>query len=81
VGEAMSRWLNGTSDDKMPAQLFAAIMQGMSELLTTEGARRRAKLELERTPETKPASLSIMESYRKAKTPPDQGKDSGNKSE
>jgi len=74
----MSRWLNGTSDDKMPAQLFAAIMQGMSELLTTEGARRRAKLELERTPETKPASLSIMESYRKDR---DQGKDSGNKSE
>ena len=64
VGEAMTRWLSGTSDDKMPAQLFAAIMQGMSELLTTEGARRRAKLELERVPEKKPASLAIMQQYR-----------------
>lgn len=81
VGEAMTRWLSGTSDDKMPAQLFAAIMQGMSELLTTEGARRRAKLELERVPEKKPASLAIMQQYRAkgdAKIPSDQGEDAGN---
>jgi hypothetical protein len=64
IGEAMSRWLNGTSDDKMPAQLFSAIMQGMTELLTTEGARRRARLELTREAPQAPASISIMEGYR-----------------
>jgi len=81
IGEAMSRWLQGTSDDKMPAQLFAAIMQGMSELLTTEGARRRMKLELQRVPEVKPASLAIMEQYRTPKSASDHGEDTGNKPE
>ncbi len=38
----------------------------MTELLTTEGARRRARIELERAvkPE-KPASVTIMEAYRR----------------
>lgn len=44
VAEAMSRNLiNG----RFSAQLFAAVLSGMTELLTTEGARRRARLEIE----------------------------------
>jgi hypothetical protein len=44
VAEAMSRNLVA---GRFSAQLFAAVMSGMTELLTTEGARRRARLELE----------------------------------
>lgn len=63
VAEAMSRNL---SSGRFSAQLFAAVMAGMTELLTTEGARRRARIELERAvkPE-KPASVTIMEAYRR----------------
>lgn len=46
VAEAMSRNL---SAGKFSAQLFAAVMSGMSSLLTTEGDRRRVRLELERS--------------------------------
>jgi hypothetical protein len=47
--------------------LFSAVMAGMTELLTTEGARRRARVELEcgEQPE-EPASVAIMDRYRKA---------------
>lgn len=44
VAEAMSRNLNA---GRFSAQLFAAVLSGMTELLTTEGARRRARLEIE----------------------------------
>jgi hypothetical protein len=43
VAEVMSRNL---ADGNMSAVMFAAVMSAMTELLTTEGARRRARLEL-----------------------------------
>ncbi len=46
LAEAMSRNLEA---GRFSAQLFAAVMSGMSSLLTTEGDRRRLKIELERT--------------------------------
>lgn len=45
VAEAMSRNL---SDGKFSAMLFASVMSAMSSLLTTEGDRRRLRVELER---------------------------------
>jgi hypothetical protein len=46
IAEAMSRNLTA---GRFSGQLFAAIMSGMSDLLVTEGDRRRVKLELQRT--------------------------------
>ena len=45
VAEVMSRNLEAS---RFSAQLFAAVSSAMTELLTTEGARRRARIELER---------------------------------
>lgn len=45
VAEAMSRNLEAS---RFSAQLFAAVSSAMTELLTTEGARRRMRIELER---------------------------------
>lgn len=64
VAEAMSRNLN--SGERFSAVLFAAVMSGMTELLTTEGARRRARVELEREEPSAPPSVAIMEKYRRA---------------
>jgi hypothetical protein len=64
VAEAMSRNLN--SGERFSAVLFAAVMAGMTELLTTEGARRRARLELERGTQPEKASVHLMEKYRNA---------------
>lgn len=48
VAEAMSRNLK---DAKFSAMLFASIMSAMGDLLVTEGARRRVKVELQRESE------------------------------
>ena len=64
LAEAMSRNL---ADRRFSAQLFASVMSAMTELLVTEGARRRARIEIER--EVKPAeapSVAIMDRYRQA---------------
>ena len=45
VAEAMSRNLD---DGRFSAQLFQSVMSAMTDLLVTEGARRRARVELER---------------------------------
>src|SRR5690625_3933805 len=45
VAEAMSRNLES---GRFSGQLFAAVMSAMTDLLTTEGSRRRARLEIER---------------------------------
>jgi hypothetical protein len=46
--------------------LFSAVLSGMTELLTTEGARRRARIELERVEQPEqPAAVAIMEEYRR----------------
>lgn len=59
VAEAMSRSLQGA---RFSGQLFAAIMSSMSDLVVTEGARRRVKLELQREAEgSSEVDDSIME--------------------
>ncbi|MFJ9408569.1 hypothetical protein [Streptomyces sp. NPDC101393] len=66
VAEAMSRNLK---QGKFSAQLFQSVMSGMTELLTTEGARRRARVELERAGETEQSvdpAVALMDDYRKA---------------
>lgn len=67
VAEAMSRNL---LQGRFSAQLFAAVMSGMTELLTTEGARRRARIELERAKDDgdseTSAKVAQMNEYRKA---------------
>lgn len=44
VAEAMSRSLKS---GRFSGQLFASIMSSMGDLVVTEGARRRAKIELD----------------------------------
>jgi hypothetical protein len=64
VAEAMSRNLE---NPRFSAQLFAAVMAGMTELMTTEGARRRARVELERRKSAEPqvpAGVTAMADYR-----------------
>ena len=66
VAEAMSRGLQAS---RFSAQLFAAVSSAMTELLTTEGARRRARLEIERGKsgeEKKPADVTALDDYRAA---------------
>jgi len=66
VAEAMSRGLGAS---RFSAQLFAAVSSAMTELLTTEGARRRARLEIERGKsgeEGKPADVTALDDYRAA---------------
>jgi hypothetical protein len=63
VAEAMSRSLKG----KLSSVMFAAVMSAMTELLTTEAARRRARIELERqTDAAEPPAVASMERYRQA---------------
>lgn len=45
VAEAMNRSLRG---GRLSGQLFSAILSASSDLLSTEGARRRMRVELER---------------------------------
>lgn len=66
VAEAMSRNL---ASGKFSAQLFQSVSSAMTELLTTEGARRRARVELQREmADERPAdpAVALMEDYRKA---------------
>ncbi|MDH2424746.1 hypothetical protein [Sphaerisporangium sp. TRM90804] len=64
VAEAMTRNLNAS---RFSAQMFAAVMGAMTELLTTEGARRRARLELERRrPDDEEAGVTVLDDYRAA---------------
>ena len=66
LAEAMSRNL---AAGRFSATLFAAVMSGMTELLTTEGARRRARVELQRAEPEQPASVALMARYRDAARP------------
>ncbi|MCA6090956.1 hypothetical protein LE181_02045 [Streptomyces sp. SCA3-4] len=65
VAEAMSRNLD---TGRFSAQLFAAVTSAMTELLTTEGARRRVRIELERAPaeQETPAGVTAIANYRAA---------------
>lgn len=62
VAEGMSRNLDG---GRFSAQLFAAVNSAMSNLLVTEGDRRRVRLELQRG-ESGPerANVPSLEDYR-----------------
>ncbi|WP_367129941.1 MULTISPECIES: hypothetical protein [Streptomyces] len=66
VAEAMSRNLGAGA--RFSAQLFAAVSSAMTELLTTEGARRRVRVELEREPaeEGIPVGVTAIADYRAA---------------
>lgn len=63
VAEAMSRNLK---QKQFSSVLFASVMSGMSDLLTTEAARRRVRMEIDRegSPE-QPASVTAIADYRK----------------
>lgn len=68
IAEAMTRNLEA---GRFSAQLFAAVLSGMTELLTTEGARRRARLEIERAcagdgGNRQPAGVTALNDYRNA---------------
>lgn len=62
AAEAMSRNL---SSDRFSAQLFTGIWSAMNDLLTTEGDRRRVRLELQRPSENPgPAGVTVLDEYR-----------------
>jgi hypothetical protein len=67
LAEVMTR--NLASENRFSSQLFAAVWAGMNDLLTTEGSRRRVKLELERTGSEKStqaaSNLAVVADYRK----------------
>lgn len=63
VAEAMSRSLRTS---RISGQLFSAVISAAGELLTTEGARRRARIELERAKADGDTTVSTaMDEYRK----------------
>lgn len=64
AAELMSRGLN--SDQPPNGQYVAALNSVMGSLLTTEGDRRRARIELERKPATAqaPAGVTAIADYR-----------------
>ena len=64
VAEAMSRNLEA---GRFSAQLFAAVMSATSNLLTTEGDRRRLRIELERGTHTdadEDAAVAALDDWR-----------------
>lgn len=62
VAEAMSR--NLKAGQRFSAQLFQAVWSAMGDLLTTEGARRRVRIEIEREEAGKPADVTVLDEYR-----------------
>lgn len=66
VAEAMSR--NLYQGGKFSSMLFTGVMSAMTELLTTEGSRRRVRLEIDRNnngDEDEDASVTALADYRK----------------
>lgn len=63
VAEVMSRHLKAK---RLSAQLFAAVWSAMADLLTTEAARRRVRMEIERGDgeQQQPASVTAMADYK-----------------
>ena len=60
--EVLSRQLQS---DRISAQMMATWQGAATELLTTEGARRRARMEIQRTAvEAVPASVSSLDDHR-----------------
>lgn len=64
VAEVMSKNLR---QKKFSAVLFATVWSAMSDLLTTEAARRRVRMEIERGGEpVTPAGVTALADYRKS---------------
>ena len=66
VAEAMSRVLNGA---RFSAQAFAAVWTAMDDLMTTEAARRRARLQVMRDLEgmvDEDTAPTVLDEWRKA---------------
>ena len=62
VAEAMTTNLNA---GRFSAQLFAAVWSAMGDLLTTEGDRRRARLEIERLGDKpEPDGVTSLDDFR-----------------
>jgi hypothetical protein len=65
VAHAMTKMLRAR---KFSSMAFTAVWSAMGELLTTEGARRRAKVEIERDQtevDAAPPGVTAIEQYRK----------------
>lgn len=65
VADVMSR--NLKQRQKFSAMLFAAVQSGMTDLLTTEAARRRVRMEIDRGGDApaQPASVTAISDYQK----------------
>lgn len=66
AAEAMTRNLN---DRRFSAQLFTGIWSAMNDLLTTEGDRRRVRMELQRPPaaaDEPGEGVTVLDDYRAA---------------
>jgi hypothetical protein len=65
VAEAIS--LNMRQKVKFSSMLFSAVWDAMGDLLTTEAARRRVRMEIDRSPEQlELAGVTALEDYRKS---------------
>jgi hypothetical protein len=62
VAEGMSRSL--AAPERISGQMFAAVNSAMSNLLVTEGDRRRVRMELDRQEPEEDAAVIAIESYR-----------------
>lgn len=62
VAEAMTRNLEAS---RFSAQMFAAVNSAMTDLLTTEGSRRRARLEIDRGSAEDNSPVTAIDDYRK----------------
>lgn len=64
VAEAMSRNLKQTT--RFSAVMFAAVWSAMGDLLSTEAARRRVRMEIERgAVDEAPAGVTAISDYRR----------------
>ena len=64
TADLMSRLLN---DDRPSAEMVKALNPLMASLLTTEGERRRVRMEIERQGESAGAGVTVMDAYRDAR--------------
>ncbi len=67
----LTRHLNS---GRVSAQMLAALWSAMGDLLTTEAARRRVRIEIERgddgTAEAEAAKVAVLDAYRRGVAPP-----------
>lgn len=68
IAEAMSQSLRG---HRIPSGMFQAVMQATTELMCTEGTRRRLRMELQRPDKNPPKespALAAVRDYKKSLT-------------